>query len=121
MGTSIVLADWEMSLDERTWSPVKCDTPLVNGGKNVFEGWATFRTRFDYPGGQRVLCCAAVGDHYEILIDGGHMGEAGNRTGTWDGTRDVPRNFEVDLSRGTHELVVHVRPAAVVPASPAIA
>ncbi len=109
VGTSIVLADWEMSLDERTWTPVKCDTPLVNGGKNVFEGWATFRTRFDYPGGQRVLRCEAVGDYYEILIDGVPMGEAGNRTGTWDGTRDVPRNFEVDLSRGTHELVVHVR------------
>ena len=62
-----------------TWSPVKCDTPLVNGGKNVFEGWATFRTWFDYPGGQRVLRCEAVGDYYEILIDGVHLGEAGNR------------------------------------------
>lgn len=98
-----------MSLDERTWTPVKCDTPPVNGGKNVFEGWATFRTRFDHLGARRVLRCEAVGDYYKILIGGVHMGEAGDRTSAWDGTRDVPRNFGVDLSRGTHELVVHVR------------
>ena len=73
--TSIVLEDWEMPLDERTWTPVKCNTPLVNDGKNVFEGWATFRTRFDYPGGERVLRCEAVGDHYKILIDDVRLGE----------------------------------------------
>ena len=53
--------------------------------------------------------CEAAGDYYEILINGVRMGEASNRTGTWDGTRDVPRNFEVDLSPGTHEIVFRVR------------
>ena len=108
-GTAIVLEDWEMSLDGRTWTPVKCDTPLVNRGRNVFEGWATFRTCVDYPGGERVLRCEAVGDYYEILINGEHFAEAGPRTGTWDGTRDVPRDFDVSLPSGRDELTFRVR------------
>ncbi len=109
VGTSIVLEDWEMSLDGREWIAVKCDTPLVNRGRNVFEGWATFRTRFEYPGGRRVLRCEAVGDYYEIFLDGRRFAEAGPREGTWDGTRDIPRNFDVDLPAGYHEIVFRVR------------
>lgn len=108
-GTSIVLEDWEMSLDEREWYQVKCDTPLVNRGRNIFEGWATFRTRIDYPGGKRVLRCESVGDYYEIFIDGRRIGEAGPRHGTWDGTRDIPRNFEVSMPAGRCEIVFRVR------------
>jgi hypothetical protein len=109
VGTSIVLEDWEMSLDETTWMPVKCDTPLVNRGRNVFEGWATFRTRVDYPGGARILRCEAVADYYELFIDGRRIGEAGPRHGTWDGTRDIPRSFDVSLARGYHDVVFRVR------------
>jgi len=126
-GSSIVLEDWEMSVDpvsssifvdepwpalddpRRTWVRVKCDTPLVNRGANVFEGWATFRTQVDYPGGKRVLRCEAVGDYYEIFIDGQRFAEAGPRRGTWDGTRDIPREFELDLPAGRHEFVFRVR------------
>jgi hypothetical protein len=109
IGTSIVLEDWQMSLDDRTWIDVKCDTPLVNGGRNVFEGWATFRTQFDYPGGKRTLRCEAVCDYYEFFIDGHRIAEAGPRNGTWDGTRDVPRNYELDLSPGHHKIEFQVR------------
>jgi len=109
VGTSIVLEDWEMSLDGHHWGAVKCDTPLVNRGRNIFEGWATFRTRVEYPGGERILRCEAVGDYYELLIDGRRIGEAGPRDGTWDGTRDIPRDFAVSLAPGYHEVVFHVR------------
>lgn len=109
VGTSIVLEDWEMSLNEREWHPVKCDTPLVNGGRNIFEGWATFRTQVDYPGGQRILHCDSVGDYYEILIDGRRIGEAGPRHGTWDGTRDVGHDFDIAMPAGQHEVVFRVR------------
>ena len=109
VGTSIVLEDWEMSIDGQEPVAVKCDEPLVNHGRNVFEGWATFRTWFDYPGGRRILRCEAVGDYYEFSIDGRRIGEAGPREGTWDGTRDIPREFEVDLEPGRHEIVFRVR------------
>ena len=108
-GSSIVLEDWEMSRDGESWSAVKCDTPLVNEGRNVFEGWATFRAVFDYPGGGRTLRCEAVGDYYQVSIDDVVIGEAGNRDGTWDGTRDIPREFLVQLAPGTHEIVFRVR------------
>ncbi|HEY3243275.1 MAG TPA: hypothetical protein VGM03_07980 [Phycisphaerae bacterium] len=109
IGTSIVLEDWEMSFDETHWTPIKCDTPLVNGGANVFEGWATFRTPVNYLGGPRILRCEAVGDYYEVFIDGQRLGEAGPREGTWDGTRDIPRNFDISLSPGAHEFVFRLR------------
>ncbi|MBP7936220.1 MAG: hypothetical protein KA354_16380 [Phycisphaerae bacterium] len=109
VGTSIVLEDWEMSLDEREWHRVKCDTPLVNRGRNIFEGWATFRTCVDYPGGKRMLHCDSVGDYYEVFIDGQRIGEAGPRHGTWDGTRDIPRDFEVSMPAGRCEVVFRVR------------
>lgn len=126
-GTSIVLEDWEMWLDSGSssilrdpgpldlanvagpWRRVKCDTPLVNGGVTLFEGWAIFRTRFDYPGGPRTLHCESVADYFELYIDGTKIGEAGPRHGTWDGTRDVPRDFGVDLAAGSHEIVFRVR------------
>jgi len=109
VGTSILLEEWEMSADGRTWTGVKCDTPLVNRGANVFEGHATFRTRFQYPGGRRTLRCEAVADYYEFFIDGERIGEAGPRDGTWDGTRDVPREWELDLSAGEHDIEFRVR------------
>jgi len=109
VGTSIVLEDWEMSRDGATWVPVKCDTPLVNEGRNVFEGWATFRTRVDYPGGERILRCEAVGDYWELLIDGRPFAAAGPRVGTWDAARDRPRDFAIDLSAGYHEFTFRVR------------
>jgi hypothetical protein len=126
-GTSIVLEDWEMSLDRtpssirsepgpltlddprREWIRVKCDTPLVNDGRNVFEGWATFRSRFAFGGGACVLRCEAVGDYYEVYIDGRRLGEAGPRHGTWDGTRDIPREFNLTLTPGEHEIMFRVR------------
>lgn len=109
VGTSTVLEDWEMSTDGAQWQPIKCDTPLVNGGRNMFEGYALFRARFEYPGGDSILRCEAVGDAYEIYIDGGFVGEAGPRVATWDGTRDIPRNFNVSLQPGTHDILMRVR------------
>lgn len=109
VGTSIVLEDWEMSLDGRTWQPVKCDTALVNEGRNVFEGWAAFRHILDYPGGRRTLRCEAVGDYYEIRIDGTFFAEAGPREGTWNSTRDVPREFLFEAPPGRYELEFRVR------------
>ncbi len=109
VGDAVVLETWELSLDGRTWFRVRCDTPLVNRGANVFEGCGLFRAAFDYPGGEWILRCESVADWYEIAIDGSVVGEAGNRTGTWDGTRYVPRSFPVDLAPGRHEIVVHVR------------
>lgn len=108
-GTSIVLSDWRMSLDTREWIEVKCDTPLVNDGANIFEGWATFRTRFEHPGGSCTLRCEDVGDYYEIDLDGHPLGSAGPRAGTWDGTRDIPRDFALELARGSHALEFRVR------------
>jgi len=109
VGTSLVLEDWEISFDERAWQPIKCDTALVNDGRNVFEGWATYRTRVEYPGGRRILHCESVGDYYEIRIDGELLGSAGPRVGTWDGKRETPCDFDIDLSRGYHDFVVRVR------------
>jgi hypothetical protein len=108
-GTSIVLEDWEMSVDGETWQAIKCDTPLVDRGRNMFEGYATFRSRFMYTGSDSILRCEAVGDAYEIFIDGDFLAEAGPRVATWDGVRDVPRNFDVSLSTGEHEMIVRVR------------
>lgn len=109
VGDAIVLEDWELARDGATAVRVKCDTPLVNAGRNVFEGWATFRARFSCPGGRWTLRCESVGDFFEVSIDGDIIGEAGNRTGTWDGTRDVPREFELDLAAGDHDIVFEVR------------
>jgi hypothetical protein len=50
-----------------------------------------------------------VGDAYEIYIDGAFVGEAGPRVATWDGTRDVPRNFNVSLAPGSHDILMRVR------------
>lgn len=108
-GDSLVLADWEMSRDERAWWPVKCATPLVNRGRNVFEGWARFRTRVETPGGECLLRCESVGDFYEFWLDGVWGGEADNRSGTWDGARDVPRTFPLTLAPGPHEFLFRVR------------
>jgi hypothetical protein len=108
-GTALMLEDWDMSVDGRQWQAVKCDTPLVNRGRNMFEGYATFRARFTYSGSDSILRCEAVGDYYEIFIDGEFLGEAGPRVGTWDGTRDVPRNFNISLAPGEHEIMMRVR------------
>jgi hypothetical protein len=110
VGTSIVLEQWEMEREDGSRVRVVCDTPLVNRGRNVFEGWATFRTEVDLQGGDPwTLHCEAVGDYYEVRIDGKTRGEAGNRTGTWDGTRDVPREFPLELAPGRHRFELRVR------------
>ncbi len=109
VGTSIVLQDWDMSTDGRRWVPVVCDTPLVNRGVTMFEGRATFRTRFSFPGGKSTLRLESVGDWFEVLLDGRVLGEFGPRDGTWDGTHDIPRNIPVRMAAREHELVVHVR------------
>jgi len=136
VGTSIVLEEWEMFLpsdpampfpDPRApfpdtpsscgrdagtphaSVPILCDTPLVNAGRNVFEGWAVFHTRFNYPGGRRTLRCEAVCDYFGLRIDGEFIAEAGPRDGTWDGTRDIPREYPLDLPPGEHEIESRVR------------
>ena len=103
IGDAIVLGDWEMSTDGENWTPTVCDTPLVNHGANVYEGWATFRTGFDYPGGEMTLRAEAVGDQYRIEIDGQPVGTGGK------GIRDIPKNFPVNLSQGRHNIVFEVR------------
>ncbi len=109
VGTSIVLSRWEMSTDGLRWVAVVCDTPLVNRGVTMFEGRATFRTRFSYPGGASTLRLEAVGDWFEVLLNGRVLGEFGPRDGTWDGTRDIPREIPVRLAAREHEMVIHVR------------
>ncbi|MBI5866513.1 MAG: hypothetical protein HZB38_18750 [Planctomycetes bacterium] len=127
VGHSIVLRDWEMRHDHNLWevhsaSPafdpdardgqwtqICCDSPLVNGGRNIFEGWATFRTRFEAPAGRRILRCESVADYYELYLDGRFLGSAGPKHGTWDGGHDMPRDFELELDAGYHELVIRAR------------
>ncbi|MCB9854527.1 MAG: hypothetical protein H6818_02485 [Phycisphaerales bacterium] len=109
VGNSIVLDHWQMSVDGEAWIDVKCDTALVNEGRNIFEGWATFRTQFDYPGGEMTLRCETVGDYFECLIDGKSFAEAGPRDGTWDGTRDVPHDYPLSLAPGSHSIEFRVR------------
>jgi hypothetical protein len=103
VGDTLVLEDWEMSQDGKLWLPVKCDTPLINHGRNIYEGWATFRTIFDYPGGQMILRAESVGDQYRIDIDGQLVG-IGPR-----GIRDIAKSFPVSLTAGSHEIVFQVR------------
>jgi hypothetical protein len=98
-----------MSVDDTTWIDVKADTALINAGRNIFEGWATFKTQFEYPGGQMTLRCETVCDYYECWIDGTKFAEEGPRGGTWDGTRDVPRDYALQLPKGTHEIEFRVR------------
>lgn len=109
IGTAIVLENWEMSRDGQMWLPVRCDTPLVNAGRNVFEGWAIFRTKFDYPGGTRTLRCEAVGDYYLIQLDGAPLAEVGPREGTWGSARESRRDFAVALQPGIHTMEIRVR------------
>lgn len=121
-GTSIVLEDWRMARradgaetrdgrapSDAEWVAVKCDTPLVNAGRNVFEGAAWFRTRVAYPGGAYVLRCESVGDYWELRIDGRAIAGFGPRHGTWDGTRDIPRDVALDLPAGDYEFEFFVR------------
>lgn len=131
VGTSVVLDQWQMFLPSdpaapfpdpraplpvstvssslRPLVPLLSDTPLVNAGRNVFEGWAIFRTRFDYPGGKRTLRCEAVCDYFALRIDDEFIAEAGPRDGTWDGTRDIPREYPLELPPGEHEIEFRVR------------
>lgn len=109
VGTSIVLDEWQMKVPGGEWINVRCDTPLVNGGRNVIEGWATFRSGWAHPGGIWMLHCTSVGDYFELFIDGRRIGTAGPRDGTWSGTRDIPRTFDLDLSLGYHSIEFHVR------------
>ncbi len=109
IGDALVLEDWELSFDGNTWFPVKCDTQLVNRGRNVFEGRAMFRTKLRYPGGTMTLRCEAVADYYEMHLDGAKFAEAGNPTGTWDSGRFTPIDFDFTFPQGTYEILVKVR------------
>lgn len=87
---------WTM---ERTRRVVRTGTPRRNGGANVFEGWETFTGEVSVPGafagGRVYLRAEAVGDAFEILVDGERLVFAGDEHGVLDGQRDVPRTFEV--------------------------
>jgi hypothetical protein len=100
---SIVMEQWEMSLDGTSWTPVQADTPLANKGKNIFEGWATFRTNVEIPGtwtGRKVILRAeAVGDAFEIFLDGKKFAEV---------TRES-RDFDFSATPGKHELRFRVQ------------
>ena len=97
------------SLDGRPWSPVQCDTRRPNRGRNVFEGWATSRTTFDDPGGRTVWPCGAVAGPFEIRLHARRFANVGPRAGSCDGARDVPRDLDVDLWAGPHDVVMRVR------------
>lgn len=75
---------------------VKTGTPLCNAGRNVFQGWAEFRGRFTVPAnwpGPSLLRAEAIGDGWELWIDGQRVTEHGNLSGTWDAGRDQPAEF----------------------------
>lgn len=112
-GDSVFPGPWEMSLDGRSWKRVQCDTALVNSGRNIFEGRARFRAPFVVPdawqGCELILRCEAVGDSFITAIDSREVGRAGDQAGTWDGTRDIPREFRVRLDAGPHTLSFDVR------------
>lgn len=104
---SIVPESWEMSLDGTTWIPVRADTPSVNQGRNVFDGWAVFRTIVEIPESWQsrrvILHAEAVGDAYEVAWDGGAIGASVGR--------DTPRDFDLTATPGRHELRFRVRDA----------
>jgi|GEM_PF-1738020 len=114
---SVFAQRWEMrrksSHDRTDAVKVVCDTPLVNAGRNVFEGWARFRARLVIPETwhekEAILCCEAVGDAFIVTIGGREIGRSGNITGTWDGTRDRAQAFPVRLAPGEHEIAFDVR------------
>ncbi|MEM7311244.1 MAG: hypothetical protein AAF682_31550 [Planctomycetota bacterium] len=108
-GDAVVLERWTMTPAGGRPREVRCDTPFVNGGANVFEGEATFEARFHHPGGRTVLVCEGVGDFFELHLDDLWIAEAGPRTGTWDGTRDRPRQYGLQLDPGEHALRLRVR------------
>jgi len=112
-GDSLFPGKWKISLDGASWQPVQCGTPLENNGRNVFEGEARFEGSFVVPeswhGEEVILRCEAVGDSFTLFIDGAERGRAGPETGTWDGTRDIPREFPLRLDAGRHTLAFLVR------------
>ncbi len=120
--TSDVLHHWRMRMlpgapsrppqpasDASGWIDVRSDTPLMNAGRTMFEGWAEFQTTLDWEGGPAVLRCHTVGDYFEAFLDGRSLGEFGPRGGTWDGTRDIPRDIPLEPAPGAHTLTLHVR------------
>ena len=52
---------------------------------------------------------ATVYVRQQLVNFGDLMVVAGNPTGTWDGTRDVPRQFPTDLTPGAHSIQFRVR------------
>ena len=94
---------------EPGWVDVCSDTPLMNAGRTMFEGWAEFQTTLQSDAGPAVLRCHTVGDYFEAFLDDRPLGEFGPRDGTWDGTRDVPRDIPLNPAPGTHTLTLHVR------------
>jgi hypothetical protein len=110
---SLFFREWEMSLDGGARVAVKCDTPLVNDGKTIYEGWASFRTSFEIPerwrGCDLFLRCESVADAFLLFIDDRKIGGGGNPDATWDGTRDLPREFSLRLDVGAHEIRIDAR------------
>jgi hypothetical protein len=102
---SIVLEQWEMSLDGTAWTAVRADTPLANQGKNVYDGWATFRTNVEIPESWRnrrvILHAEAVGDSYEVAWDGAEIGASTSR--------ETPRDFDITATPGRHEIRFRAR------------
>lgn len=113
-GDSIVLDEWEMGESKGArFSFPAVARKVTFGERCVYEGWRSFRARFDVPDAwheqEAVLRCEAVGDAYVVSIDGGEIARAGNLTGTWDGTRDQPREFPLRLTAGGHTIRIDAR------------
>jgi len=118
---SIMLDAWEMgecedarfSFPEAAQTVTFSERKVTFGERIVFEGWRSFRARFDLPEAwheqEIVLRCEAVGDAYVVRVDGDEIARAGNLTGTWDGTRDRPREFPLRLAAGGHTIRIDVR------------
>ncbi len=111
---SIMLDEWEMGEpDGARFSFPEAVRTVTFGERIVYEGWRSFRARFEVPEAwheqEVVLRCEAVGDAYVVFIDDAEIATAGNMTGTWNGTRDQPRNFPLRLTAGGHTIRIDAR------------
>ena len=95
---------------------VTTGTPRRTKGANVFEGWETFTAKVAVPAawaGRPVLLRAeAVGDAYEVILDGERLLLAGDEHGVLAGMRDIPKTFDVTgrfRPGETHDVTFRVR------------
>ncbi len=111
---SILPGAWEVgeSKDAKISFPRNA-RKVTFGERIVYEGWKSFRARFDVPEAwheeEVVLRCEAVGDAFVVFVDDHKIAEAGNLTGTWNGTRDRPREFPLRLTAGGHTIRIDAR------------